>query len=487
MTQRAHDLRQLRMLPGLGVNIIRLSFQIVLTAMGVIWLEPDSAPLAILATVFAIGLSFAAQPLLAERDLRFRTHIGALSRFYLDALLGLVPVRTHGAERALRREHESLLVEWARAGMEFYRAGTIIQTVEALAGSGFAVWILFNYVARGGEASGVLLLFYWTLNLPVLGQNLADLAQQYPLQRNRILRLLEPLGAPDESEDQEPEPSSPQPEKPSKGVAVIMKDVSVQIGGHTILSDVNLNLAAGEHIAIVGPSGAGKSSLVGILLGWYRPAAGRVLVDSAPLRLQELRRETAWVDPTVQLWNRSLLDNLTYGTQKTDALPIDLVMEQAALFDILEQLPGGLQTPLGEGGGLVSGGEGQRVRLGRALLRPHVRLAILDEPFRGLDREKRRELLGRARRHWQKATLICVTHDVSETQAFERVLVMEEGRIVQDGAPEALAAQPDSRYRMLLETEQAVHQKLWSSADWRRLWLQAGRLSEEQESEGTEP
>jgi len=64
---------------------------------------------------------------------------------------------------------------------------------------------------------------------------------------------------------------------------------------------------------------------------------------------------------------------------------------------------------------------------------------------------------------------------------------MEEGRIVQDGAPEALAAQPDSRYRMLLETEQAVHQKLWSSADWRRLWLQAGRLSEEQESEGTEP
>jgi len=496
MTHRAHGLRQLRLLPNLGVNFLRLSFQIILTAVGVVWLEPGSTPIAILASIFAIGLSFITQPILAERDLRFRTHLGALSRFYLDSLLGLIPIRTHGAERAVRREHESLLVKWVHAGLEFYRIETIMQAVGAVAGSGFAVWILFNYIARGGEASGVLLLLYWTLNLPVLGQALADAAQQYPIQRNALLRLLEPLGAPDEADtqDEKPRPQpSPNPstrlrpglERGSKGVAIVMEDAMVRAGGHTILSDINFTIEAGEHVAIVGPSGAGKTSLVGILLGWHRPATGRVLVDGAPLggeRLQELRRETVWVDPSVQLWNRSLLDNLRYGSRNSDAVPIGLALEQADLFDTLDRLPSGLQTTLGEGGGLVSGGEGQRVRLGRAMLRPRARLVILDEAFRALDRGQRRELLARVREYWREATLICVTHDMGETQGFERVLVMEEGRIVEDSAPDILAAKADSRYRALLEAEEAVLRTLWEGTDWRRLWLAEGRLSEEHET-----
>jgi ATP-binding cassette subfamily B protein len=221
---------------------------------------------------------------------------------------------------------------------------------------------------------------------------------------------------------------------------------------------------------------------VGLLLGWHRPSSGRILVDGVPLRgerLQTLRRETAWVDPAVRLWNRSLLDNLYYGTRDPDGTPLDLAMEQADLFEILERLPQGLQTSLGEGGGLVSGGEGQRVRLGRAILRPGVRLVILDEPFRGLDRPRRRELLSNARQHWQQATLICVTHDVGETQGFQRVLVIEEGQIVQDAPPGVLAARPGSRYRALLEAEKAVRTGLWEGAVWRRLWLQDGRLREE--------
>ena len=117
------------------------------------------------------------------------------------------------------------------------------------------------------------------------------------------------------------------------------------------------------------------------------------------------------------------------------------MIEAADLRDLLEKLPDGLQTRLGEGGALVSGGEGQRVRLGRGLLRPGVRLVILDEPFRGLDRERRRELLARARRWWRAATVLCITHDVGETQGFGRVLVVDGGQIVEDGAPADLAAQ----------------------------------------------
>ena len=216
----------------------------------------------------------------------------------------------------------------------------------------------------------------------------------------------------------------------------------MRAGGHPILTDLNLALAPGSHVAIVGPSGAGKSSLVGLLLGWHRPATGRVLVEGRPLDDQHLawvRQITAWVDPAIQLWNRPLLDNLCYGVADAPASLVAQALAQADLRSVLDRLPDGLQTPLGEGGGLVSGGEGQRVRLGRALARRGVRLVILDEPFRGLDREQRRALLQRARQVWSTATLLCITHDVRSTQAFDRVLVVEEGQIIEDGTPASLA------------------------------------------------
>jgi ATP-binding cassette subfamily B protein len=216
------------------------------------------------------------------------------------------------------------------------------------------------------------------------------------------------------------------------------------------------------------------------LLGWHRPAAGRITVDGAPLegaRLEQIRRETAWVDPAIQLWNRSLLENLRYGAPE-DTLPVDRVIEAADLHRLLESLPEGLQTQLGEGGALVSGGEGQRVRLGRAISKRAARLVILDEPFRGLDRERRRALLARVRGLYREATLLCITHDVGETLQFPRVLVVEAGRVTEDGAPEALAAQVSSRYRALLDAEEAVRTGFWSSAEWRRVRIERGEVRE---------
>jgi ATP-binding cassette subfamily B protein len=266
------------------------------------------------------------------------------------------------------------------------------------------------------------------------------------------------------------------------GATIEMRDVEVHASGQTILSQINLRIAAGEHIAIVGPSGAGKSSLVGLLLGWWRPSAGRLLVDGAALegaQLNILRRATAWVEPAVQLWNRSFLDNLRYGApEDTPSTALGEALEAADLLDILEHLPDGLQTRLGESGGLVSGGEGQRVRFGRAIMRPDSRLVILDEPFRGLDRDKRRKLLAVARRYWCHATLICITHDVGETQGFARVVVIEDGCIREDSTPAMLREQSDSRYRALLESEAAVRSGMWQGAYWRRFWLEAGQLHE---------
>src|SRR5262249_7207645 len=158
------------------------------------------------------------------------------------------------------------------------------------------------------------LLVYWALNLPVLGEAVAQIAWQYPAYRNVVLRLLEPLGALEENVESIGNRSEPRAH--AAGVAIGLEQVALRVAVHTILEDVSLAIPAGSHVAIVGPSGAGKSSLVGMLLGWHRPAAGRVLVDDFPLegvRIEQLRRETAWVDPTVQLWNRSFYDNLVYG------------------------------------------------------------------------------------------------------------------------------------------------------------------------------
>jgi len=295
------------------------------------------------------------------------------------------------------------------------------------------------------------------------------------------LRLLEPLGALEDGDGVITSGDRPRPESDAGAARVVFQDVLVRAGGHTILQSINLEIEPGSHIGIVGPSGAGKSTLVGLLLGWSRPAEGQVFVDGLPLEgehLRRIRRRTAWVDPAVQIWNRSLAANLRYGATDDVRLSLETVLEAAELRRLLQALPDGLQTTLGEGGGLVSGGEGQRVRLGRAMLRPETRLVILDEPFRGLTREQRSALLARARELWRGATILCVTHDIGETRAFGRVLVVEGGTVVEDGSPDALMSREDSRYGALLQAEEAVRREHWASRAWRHLELRDGRLFE---------
>lgn len=488
MAERSHSVPALRLLPGLGAQLIGCTFELVLTTAGLIWLDPASATLALLAALLGVGLPLIAQPAVGERDLRVRSHAGALSIFYLDALLGLIPVRTHAAERTVRRNHEELLAHWARAGLALQRAVLAIEGVQLLTGFGLAAWLLFDHLARSGETGGTLLFVYWALSLPFLGQEVALVVRQYPARRNVTLRLLEPLGAPDplglEPRGASVPPSSPAPAR-TRGVAVAFERVTVRASGHVILSDVDLAIEAGDQVAILGVSGAGKSSLVSVLLGWHRPASGQVLVDNVSLDTQQivkLRRETAWVDPAVQLWNRSLLENLRYGAVDDSLAALGDVISPIGLQDLLEKLPDGLQTPLGEGGALVSGGEGQRVRLGRAMARSDARLAILDEPFRGLDRERRKQLLSRARSLWRHATLFCITHDISETMGFDRVVIIEGGRIAEDGAPAELAQRSNSRFRAMLAAEAAVNSGLWGNRDWRRFRLDGGQLVEDRQS-----
>lgn len=474
MAERNHVIYRLRNLPDQVRQVLRAIFGLFATAAGIIWLEPSAALFVLLTVSAALVPAFLTQPLLVERDLRVRTHLGALTRFYLDAMLGLLPIRAHAAERSVRREHQRLLGEWTLAALRLQRTVVSIEAVQLTAMFGLIAALLLMHPLQGTQLGRVLLVVYWALNLPVFGQDICALARQYPNHRNSTVRLLEPLGAPEESSATHGAARRALDAAPS----VEMCDVSVAACGHQILSEINIRIEAGAHVAIVGPSGAGKSSLVGILLGWLKPAEGYALIGGEPLDCESLRLHTAWVDPAVQLWNRSLIDNLRYGSE-ADIGSAGRAIDAALLRGVLENLPQGMQTKLGEGGALVSGGEGQRVRFARAMLRKNVRLVIFDEPFRGLDREKRRQLLARARELWSDCTLLCITHDIAETLDFDRVLVIEQGRIREQGDPRALSAMPESRYAQLLAAEEETRSGLWADPVWRRVRLHSGRIVEE--------
>jgi len=601
MAERSHAIALTRQIPGLAIQFMQTLCDLCLTLIGILLLDRAGFAWAALAAGLAVAVPLLGQAWLNERDLRVRNHTGAMIGFYLDALLGLVPIRTHRAEPAVRREHEGLLVDWALASRGLIRSALTIEAVQGAASlSAIGVMLCQHFIRTGSVTGSDLLLVYWALKLPALGQKLTTLAHQYPAQRNSLLRLLEPLATPEEADDPEVSPSfdtrdavvgsrlrsesevfggegspfgsaqgkhfgsaqgtrfdSAQGEESMSGgpfgladgalsgnesgisldghfiygvgrpgkrrfgkarrradasrpsfarlggeqpginkrspdkirthrlggftrpPAIRISEGHVVAAGHDILLNVDLSIAPGEHIAIVGPSGAGKSSLVGLLLGWHRLAAGRLLVDGKPLSgkyLAALRRQTAWLDPAVQLWNRSFLENLTFGVQHGGFGRIGEAIDAATLRPVLQNLPAGLQAHLGESGALLSGGEGQRVRLARALMQTQVRLALLDEPFRGMDRAQRRQLLLEARQWWRAATLLCVTHDVEETLSFERVLVVENGAIVEDAAPRVLAGR-DSRYREMLNSERRLRDRLWQGKHWRRLAIANRRLS----------
>jgi ABC-type multidrug transport system fused ATPase/permease subunit len=301
-------------------------------------------------------------------------------------------------------------------------------------------------------------------------------AQSYPQQKNALMRILEithqePLGDP-------PEPTIV---TETTGMSISLRDVHVAAGGHTVLRDINLDIPAGQHVAIVGPSGSGKSSLVGVLLGLQRMAQGRLHLDGAPADEGALRWQRpgiAWVDPSVQLWNTTVSENLEYAAMGRPQRPRLSVLEESDLLSVLGGLERGLDTQVGAEGTFLSGGEGQRLRLARALLPAGTRLAVLDEAFRGLERSVRERLANQVRIMLARSTVLFVSHDVKQALSFERVLVIEDGRIVEDGVPAGLASQ-DTRFARMLRAERDLLEGAWGKDKWRAVRVAEGSVRED--------
>ena len=340
--------------------------------------------------------------------------------------------------------------------------------------------ILFGYTVE--ERGSLLLYAYWALKLPELGSaplgNFAgDLLPNF---RALLERFLEPTEARIReqaslrlSSDEDLRPLPPGP------VQVDVEGVTLQKGGTVILRDLSFRLLPGEHTAIVGASGAGKSTLVRAILGVHEPEFGKIRLNGQVRDGKSLGRHLVWIDSDVQLWNRSLLENVRYGASDS-GVDFAEVLRASSLMEVLGRLESGLATKIGAGGSLLSGGEGQRVRIARGFGRTKdIKLAILDEPFRGLQRTLREKLLSEVRQQFRDTTLVCVTHDVGNTVGFDKVVVMENGSMIEYGDPRSLLSQ-ESRYRELIEANERCHDEIWGAASsWNQVHLEGGRLRRE--------
>lgn len=226
-------------------------------------------------------------------------------------------------------------------------------------------------------------------------------------------------------------------------------------GRETVLDNVSFNAGPGEHFAIVGPSGAGKTTLLSLLLQFYRPTAGNILLDGRDARsyeIRSLRRRIGYVAQKTLLLSGSIRDNLRYGNPGASDEELVDASRAAGILEFIRMLPEGFETQIGENGIALSEGQKQRLSIARALvLNPDI--LILDEPTSSLDRINEQSILQALPEYVRHKTLFIVTHRLGTIRDCNQILLLDDRRSITLGTHESLQRSSDY-YRSLIADEE---------------------------------
>lgn len=222
-----------------------------------------------------------------------------------------------------------------------------------------------------------------------------------------------------------------------------------------VLTNFQLNVKPGETIAFVGESGAGKSTILNLVTGFYRPSNGRVLIDDVvmdDLSMRSFRKKIAVVPQNTILFSGSIRENITYGLAEVTDEEVQQAVQMANLQDIIDELPDGLETKIGEHGDRMSGGQRQRIAIARAFIRK-PQMVILDEATSALDNVSEKLIQDAMQELIKGKTTFIVAHRLSTIRDADRIVVMKNGQCVEMGTYDELVERKGEFYQMKMASE----------------------------------
>ncbi len=321
-------------------------------------------------------------------------------------------------------------------------AQTMPAMIDIVTGVGFFAVLMLGgrEVASGDRTVGEFMSFFTAMTLtfqPI--RRLGELAGTWQIAAaslERIFRLLDT----DTAEDR---PVTSQRPRPDGVPGVELRDVHFAYPGVPVLNGLSFTAEAGKMTAIVGPSGAGKSTVFHLLTALAEPDAGVVRIggqDVRALSLGDQRAFFATVSQDTALFDESLRENIVMGRDSVDAAQLDGVIRAAHLADVIAALPQGLDSPAGPRGSALSGGQRQRVAIARALI-ADAPVLLLDEATSALDAQSETLVAAALSQLAQGRTTLVIAHRLSTVREADKIVVMDKGRVVEEGTHEALIAQ----------------------------------------------
>lgn len=324
-------------------------------------------------------------------------------------------------------------------GVQVQAALSGIIEVVLIAALAVILWLGGREVVRGELTPGELIAFLGYLGFLVqpirVFTSVVSSMQLGLAAADRIFALLD---IPEETTS----PANPIPLGMVEG-RVTFRDVRFSyVSGQPVLKGITLDVRPGERVAVVGATGAGKSTLVDLIPRFYDPDSGSVLVDRADVRtvdLRELRKQIGIVPQDPLLMKGSIAFNISYGLPELSLEAIRGAAETAGIAGFIESLPEGYETEVGERGVTLSGGQRQRIAIARAVVR-NPRILILDEATSSLDLEVERQVQAAMNRAMKGRTSFIIAHRLSTVRNADRIIVLDEGRVAEEGTHKQLIA-----------------------------------------------